>query len=169
MGVFVDRAAAHSRCGSQPSCRARRCSTRHQLDLNELHTRDLEAAKTFYPKVFGWGVQANEMPGMGQYVEWQVNGRSIAGGMAMNMEPESVPTYWLVYFTVADTDAIVKRTPELGGKVISPAMDIPQGRFAVLTDPQGAASLACFRISCANSAATAHERGGSDDEQRQPQ
>jgi len=43
-----------------------------------------------------------------------------------------------VYFAVADTDDIAKRTPELGGKVISPPMDIPQGRFAVLADPQGA-------------------------------
>jgi predicted enzyme related to lactoylglutathione lyase len=43
-----------------------------------------------------------------------------------------------VYFAVANTDQIIKRTQELGGKVLSPAMDIPQGRFAVLTDPQGA-------------------------------
>jgi predicted enzyme related to lactoylglutathione lyase len=109
------------------------------LTWTELHTRDLEAAKAFYPKVFGFGIKENDMPGGGKYVEWQINGRSIAG--AMNMEsqmPPNVPSYWLVYFTVANLDQIIKRAQELGGKVLSPPIDIPQGRFAVLTDPQGA-------------------------------
>jgi predicted enzyme related to lactoylglutathione lyase len=44
-----------------------------------------------------------------------------------------------VYFAVANADDTVKRAQELGGKLMSPAMDIPQGRFAVLADPQGAA------------------------------
>jgi predicted enzyme related to lactoylglutathione lyase len=44
-----------------------------------------------------------------------------------------------VYFTVANTDDTVKRAQELGGKVMAPAQDIPQGRFAVLVDPWGAA------------------------------
>lgn len=110
------------------------------LTWNELHTRNLEQAKQFYPKVFGWGIHSNPMPGGGEYVEWQIDGRSIAGGTTMDQNlPAQVPPYWLVYFSVANTDDIVKRTQELGGKVMAPAMDIPQGRMAVLTDPQGAA------------------------------
>lgn len=106
---------------------------------NELATRDMPAAKNFYSKVFNWGVKSNPGP-EGEYVEWQVNGRSIAGGMAMgSMYPPQVPPHWLVYFAVANTDDTVKRAQELGGKVMAPAMDIPQGRFAVLNDPQGAA------------------------------
>jgi predicted enzyme related to lactoylglutathione lyase len=50
-----------------------------------------------------------------------------------------VPSHWLVYFAVANADATLKKAQELGARVMSPAMDIPQGRFAVLTDPQGAA------------------------------
>jgi predicted enzyme related to lactoylglutathione lyase len=109
------------------------------LTWNELQTRDLEAAKGFYPKVFGWGIHENDMPGGGKYVEWQVNGKSIAGGMTMPPQmPANVPSFWLPYFTVASLDQTIKRAQELGGKVMAPPMDIPQGRFAVLTDPQGA-------------------------------
>jgi predicted enzyme related to lactoylglutathione lyase len=44
-----------------------------------------------------------------------------------------------VYFAVANTDDTVKKAEQLGGKVMAPAMDIPQGRMAVLSDPDGAA------------------------------
>jgi uncharacterized protein len=106
---------------------------------NELETRDLEAAKRFYPKVFGWGVHSNPMPQGGEYVEWQTDGRSVAGAQAMGPQfPANVPPHWLVYFAVNDTDAIATKAQSLGGKLLAPAMDIPQGRFAVLSDPQGA-------------------------------
>jgi predicted enzyme related to lactoylglutathione lyase len=97
---------------------------------NELGTRDLEGAKTFYPKVFGWGVKTSPMPPHGEYVEWQVDGNSVAGGMSIEgMLPAEVPPYWLVYFAVDDTDATVAKAESLGGKIMTPATDIPQGRF----------------------------------------
>lgn len=106
---------------------------------NELATRDLAAAKTFYASVFDWGVKSNPMPD-GEYVEWQLGGRSIGGAMAMgSMYPPDVPPHWLVYFAVANTDETLKKAQELGGKVMGPAVDMPIGRFAVLADNQGAA------------------------------
>jgi predicted enzyme related to lactoylglutathione lyase len=90
--------------------------------------------------VFGWGIKANPIPGGGEYIEWQVNGKSIAGGMTMDPSvPQQVPPHWVAYFTVANADDTIRRAQELGGKVMMPAMDVSQGRFAVLTDPQGAA------------------------------
>jgi predicted enzyme related to lactoylglutathione lyase len=110
------------------------------LSWNELATRDMKTAKDFYTKVFGWGIKANPMPDGSEYVEWQVGGKSIAGGMQMGSQfPTEVPPHWLVYFAVANTDDVVKRAQDMGGKVMSPAMDIPQGRMAVLADPAGAA------------------------------
>jgi predicted enzyme related to lactoylglutathione lyase len=106
---------------------------------NELATRDLAKAKDFYTKVFDWGIKSNQMPDGSEYVEWQVAGRSIAGGAGMGaMYPPQVPAHWLVYFAVANTDDTLKHVQDLGGNVVMPAMDIPQGRFAILTDPQGA-------------------------------
>jgi uncharacterized protein len=111
----------------------------NSLSWNELSTRDLPAAKAFYTKVFPWTAHANPMPDGSEYVEWQIDGKSIGGGMAMNAQiPAQVPPHWLVYFAVANTDNTVKRAQELGAKLMMPAMDIPQGRFAVVTDPQGA-------------------------------
>jgi predicted enzyme related to lactoylglutathione lyase len=110
------------------------------ISWNELSTRDMPAAKAFYTKVFPWTAHSNAMPDGGEYVEWQIDGKSIGGGMPMNPQiPPQVPPNWLVYFAVANTDNTVKRAEELGGKVMMPGTDIPQGRFAVLTDPQGAA------------------------------
>lgn len=140
MAVFMDPAGAAFAVW-QPATMpgAGLFNTPVSLGWNELHSRNLEAAKEFYPKVLGWGVRANDMgEGMGEYVEWLVDGRSVAGGQGMAMEPEGIPSYWLVYFTVANADDIVKRAEGLGGKVIMPGTDIPQGRIAVLGDPQGA-------------------------------
>jgi uncharacterized protein len=106
---------------------------------NELQTRDAEAAKKFYPAVFGWGVQENAHEG-GSYIEWQINGRSIAGCLPMGDNfPPNVPSNWLVYFAVEDCDAAVAKIQQLGGKVMMGPMDSPAGRFAAVMDPQGAA------------------------------
>ena len=105
---------------------------------NELATRDIDGAKVFYDKVFGWEGQTHEMGPM-VYTEWKVDGQSIGGMMEMGPQyPPHVPPHWLVYFAVDDCDATVAETQELGGSVAMPAMDIPQGRFSVLMDPQGA-------------------------------
>ena len=115
-------------------------NTPNSFGWNELATRDMQAATAFYLKVFPWTAKASPMPDGSQYTEWQIDGRSIAGAMTMGtMYPPNVPAHWLVYFVVANTDQTIQRAQELGGQVIAPAVDIPQGRMAVLRDPQGAA------------------------------
>jgi predicted enzyme related to lactoylglutathione lyase len=140
MAVFADPAGAAFAIW-QPAVMkgAEQFNTPVSMSWNELATRDVEGAKAFYAKVFGWGVKSNPMPGGGEYIEWQLNGKSIGGGQAMGSRfPPQVPPHWLVYFAVANTDETMKRAQELGGKVMSPAIDIPQGRLAVIADPQGA-------------------------------
>ena len=141
MGVFADPSGAVF-AAWQPAAMhgAELVNTPVSFCWNELATRDMEAAKGFYSKVFDWGIKSNKMPDGGEYVEWQVGGRSIAGGAGMgSMYPPQVPPHWLVYFAVASADETLKKAQELGARVMSPAMDIPQGRFAMLSDPQGAA------------------------------
>jgi uncharacterized protein len=110
------------------------------LSWNELATRQPEAAIPFYRDVFGWDSVTHEMDGS-SYTEWLLDGRgSVAGMMPMDANiPAEVPAHWRVYFAVADADATVAKVTELGGAVHVPPMDIPQGRFAMLADPQGAA------------------------------
>jgi predicted enzyme related to lactoylglutathione lyase len=106
---------------------------------NELNTRDVPAAKTFYTQVFGWEPNDLDMEGM-QYTEWKVGDKAVAGMMPMPaMVPAEIPAHWLVYFTVDDADAVVSKASEIGGNTLAPPMDIPPGRFAVLADPDGAA------------------------------
>src|SRR5260370_32482637 len=72
---------------------------------NELATRDMDKAKSFYSKVFGWTPHGNPMPDGSEYVEWQLSGKSIGGGMTMgSMYPPQVPSHWLGYFPVPNTD-----------------------------------------------------------------
>jgi len=53
--------------------------------------------------------------------------------------PAYIPSYWMPYFQVANTDAAVAKVQQLGGKVMVPATDIPKtGRFSIVNDPQGA-------------------------------
>lgn len=103
------------------------------LGWNELQARDIPAAKKFYSTLFGWGLK--ESP---EYTEFQVGQKSV-GGMLQSQAPEGVPPFWLPYFLVDDCDGTVQRSSAAGGSVHVPPMDIPNvGRFAVLTDPQGA-------------------------------
>jgi predicted enzyme related to lactoylglutathione lyase len=109
---------------------------------SELNTRDIDGARKFYSSVFNWGIHENDFEsqdGPGIYTEWQVDGRTVGGGMPMvSSVPAEVPAHWLIYFAVADCDATSAKCTELGGTVMVPAMDIPQGRMAILTDNQGA-------------------------------
>jgi predicted enzyme related to lactoylglutathione lyase len=105
------------------------------LSWNELGTRDIEAAKRFYAAVFGWTTEGDG------YVTWQLGGKGIGGCVNLDQlgKPADVPANWLAYFSVADVDDSVTRVEALGGTVIVPAQDMPDtGRFAVVSDPQGA-------------------------------
>lgn len=102
---------------------------------SELACRDIEAAKDFYPRVFGWEPDTHAFGGS-TYTEWQVGGRSVAGMVQMDDQwPEDLPAYWSAYFAVGDCDAAAAKAVELGGSVSMPPTDIPVGRFAVLNDP----------------------------------
>jgi len=105
------------------------------LCWTELVTDDLGTARDFYAKVFGW------VPGGGgPYTEVEVNGRVVAGMMARPAGmPGEVPSYWGVYFAVSDVEATIAAVTDLGGQVHVPPTDTPAGRFATVSDPQGAA------------------------------
>jgi predicted enzyme related to lactoylglutathione lyase len=108
----------------------------------ELGTRDVEGAKAFYAEVFGWTAEEHELqrsdggPGPATYVEWKLEGKSVGGMMDISgMLPAEVPAHWLVYFAVEDTDAAVAKVKTAGGDLRFGPVDIPAGRFAVVTEP----------------------------------
>jgi uncharacterized protein len=107
----------------------------------ELNARGVDKALAFYQTVFGWTHSATPMgEGMGDYHQFQHDGKSIAGAMETPpMVPAEVPSYWLIYFGVADVEASFKKAIDAGGRELVSPSDFPGGRYAVLTDPQGAA------------------------------
>ncbi|HEU4573008.1 MAG TPA: VOC family protein [Candidatus Limnocylindrales bacterium] len=106
----------------------------------ELSARGVDQAVPFYERVFGWATRRSDM-GEGQppYIEFQLDGESIAGGWEMSPNvPVGTPSYWMVYFDVDDVDAAFRRALEGGGREMVAPQDFPGGRFAVVADPQGA-------------------------------
>ena len=110
------------------------------LCWTELNTRDTKAAEAFYTKLFGWNAKRSAPGAPMEYTEFNNGGQPSIGMMPMNEHmPAQVPSYWMPYFQVTDTDASVAKATKLGAKVMAPATDSPEtGRFAVVTDPQGA-------------------------------
>jgi predicted enzyme related to lactoylglutathione lyase len=54
------------------------------------------------------------------------------------MVPANVPSYWQIYFNVDDVDAAFRKALDAGGREMVPPQDFPGGRFAIVSDPQGA-------------------------------
>lgn len=105
---------------------------------HELMTTDPEAAGAFYTNVIPWKTQPSGMP---SYTLW-MSGKNRAGGLMGRSDGEAAgtPPHWLIYVGTPNVDATAEAARKLGGKVLKPPADIPNvGRFAVLSDPQGAA------------------------------
>ncbi|WP_395624237.1 VOC family protein [Sphingomonas daechungensis] len=105
----------------------------------ELMTPDPDGARAFYGSVVGWTISDP----IGGEQDYRMIGRSDGGsaggvlGLTDGMRQEGARPIWLGYFGVDDVDATVAAAEEKGGKVLMPAFDIPQGRIAMVADPQG--------------------------------
>lgn len=105
---------------------------------NELMTTDVAGAKSFYSEMFGWEMQDEKMPDM-IYTMLKTGDKEVGGMMAIPAEAKGAPASWGAYVTVDDVDQQIIQAEKLGGQVILQPKDIPNvGRFAVISDPQGA-------------------------------
>jgi uncharacterized protein len=106
----------------------------------ELDARGVEKAIPFYEAVFGWTHTTSEAQGDSPpYTQFAANGEDIAGAFEKNAAvPAEVPSYWMVYFGVGDVDRTFQKAIDLGASELLAPQDFPGGRFAIVTDPQGA-------------------------------
>jgi predicted enzyme related to lactoylglutathione lyase len=103
---------------------------------HELLTNDTAAAAAFYPKVVPWRTAPSSMPG---YTIWMAGQTQIGGLMTLPAEAGATPPHWLIYVGTPNVDSTCSQAQGLGARVVKPPGDIPNvGRFAVLSDPQGA-------------------------------
>jgi predicted enzyme related to lactoylglutathione lyase len=104
----------------------------------EVFTREPEKADTFLSAVFPYRMKQMEDHAV-DYRMFDVGGDPVLGRMKMTDDfPPEVPSYINVYFTVDDCDRAVERAVKLGAVLRFGPMSSPFGRFAALSDPQGA-------------------------------
>ena len=117
---------------------ADRYDTHGDFSWCELLTRDVEGSKKFYKELIGWTME--DMPSQGgSYTVLKAGGKPVGGLMEMPAQiPEQAPSHWSAYITVDDIDVIAAKVTKLGGKILVPPMNLPDSRFCVFEDPQGA-------------------------------
>jgi len=103
----------------------------------EVFTREPEKSDAFFPAVFPY--RSRELEGEMDFRVYDLGERSVLGRMRMTDDfPPEMPPYVNVYFSVADCDEAVARATARGGVLRFGPMDTPFGRFAAISDPQGA-------------------------------
>jgi predicted enzyme related to lactoylglutathione lyase len=141
MAVFQDPTSAIISAWQAAAMRTFAVDQPNSYGWAELNARGLEKAIRFYETVFGWTHTTSEAEGDSPpYTQFQLDGQNIAGAMEMNPQtPAGVPSYWMAYFSVADVDRSFQQAVQAGGREMVAPQDYPGGRFAIVSDPQGAA------------------------------
>lgn len=105
----------------------------------DLSTPDVDAATRFYADLFGWSIEPHPSP-FGPYYVGQIGADPVAGLMAQDPDPDQPehPAAWTVFVAVADVDGCLDVVARAGGRVLAPAVDLPDARIAVVRDPTGA-------------------------------
>ncbi|MFJ4169700.1 VOC family protein [Paenarthrobacter sp. NPDC089714] len=100
----------------------------------DLSVDDVEAAKSFYSKLFGW----DYLTGEGDYLLAQIAGHAVAG-LGPKLDPAR-PAAWTTYLASENVDATAELIKAAGGQLLVPPFDVmDSGRMAVAADSVGAA------------------------------
>jgi predicted enzyme related to lactoylglutathione lyase len=108
----------------------------------ELMTPDPDAIAPFYAAVVGWRIAARDSGQTGS-MDYRNIGRAdskAAGGvlrMSADMLQHGARPMWLPYLLTPDVDRALSSIVSEGGRIQMPAFDLPVGRIAMVTDPQG--------------------------------
>jgi len=100
---------------------------------------DVEAAKDFYGRLFGWTFTQATPPGIPvRYVIAQLDGQDVAG-IGGPAEPTGSPGgVWSTYVAVDDIDAAIASVEAAGGRVVHPVEQAGEGGHnATVADPSG--------------------------------
>lgn len=101
----------------------------------DLVTDDVQAARQFYGRLFGWRFET-----LGNY-SIALNEERPVAGMVERPRPEdrSAKPRWLGYISVESVERAREAATEAGGKVLAAPQEMPErGEQAVFSDPEGA-------------------------------
>ncbi len=106
----------------------------------ELATSNVQAAKDFYGKVFGWEFSDQECGDMTYTMIKRDSGKEFAGIWAIPKNQEKqIPPHWIAYILVENLDESLEKARKHGASIVKPGSNAGDfGRMAVIADPTGA-------------------------------
>lgn len=110
-----------------------------QFCWNDLATPNVQAAKDFYGKVFGWQFEDHDM-GDTTYTMIKTNNKECGGIWGIPKDQEKhIPPLWMTYILVENVEASLALALKQGATVVKPVTKAGEfGLFAIITDPTGA-------------------------------
>ncbi|MEL6960778.1 MAG: VOC family protein [Pseudomonadota bacterium] len=101
----------------------------------EINVTDLNAACAYYADVFEWKMEIIQMGPQNVAI---FNGADEAAGGHLQEGTPAQGGGTVVHLTVPGTlEEAGARVAKAGGQIVSPAIDIPDGRFQYMVDPDG--------------------------------
>lgn len=106
---------------------------------NELATTNVQGAKDFYGKVFGWEFVDKKMEDM-TYTMIKKDNKEFGGIWAIPAVQQSqIPPHWLAYILVENVEQSLEKARQNGATVVKPVQKAgDMGYFAIIKDPAGA-------------------------------
>jgi predicted enzyme related to lactoylglutathione lyase len=106
---------------------------------NELACANVQAAKDFYSKVFGWKFMDSPM-GETTYTMIKLNDKDVGGIWAIPKDQQKqIPPHWMAYILVQNLDEALEKAKKNGANIVKPATNAGDfGRFGIIQDPTGA-------------------------------
>ncbi|MCY4260344.1 MAG: VOC family protein [Rhodobacteraceae bacterium] len=105
---------------------------------NELNTHDVESARSFYSKVFGWEFSTDNPQ---NYTVALKDGKMVAGlfDLSAGEETKAAPPSWLTYVETDDIKAACEAALAAGGTCLRPAFHVDGvGMIGIILDNTGA-------------------------------
>ncbi|MEM1130249.1 MAG: VOC family protein [Pseudomonadota bacterium] len=105
---------------------------------SEIPVRDLDAGIAFYEAVTGARLRRMETDREPiALFQAEISGRSVPANLRVGV-PEGAPASPTVFLTVLDSvEAAAERAWNVGGRVLSPVVSVPPGRYCYIADPDG--------------------------------
>lgn len=105
----------------------------------DLTVPDAAKVRDFYAAVVGWTTTEVPMGGYSDYCMHPGDCAPVAGVCHARGANSNLPPAWLIYVTVANLKASLKKCSEMGGEVLGSERDMGSyGTMAVIRDPAGA-------------------------------
>lgn len=106
---------------------------------NELATANVQGAKDFYGKVFGWEFHDEELGDM-TYTMIKHNGKDCGGIWAIPKDKQKqIPPHWMAYILVENLEKALEKAVKHGATEMKPPTNAgDMGRLAIIVDPVGA-------------------------------